>query len=84
MAGRLHEEEPAPRRVVPITETAEAVTISRADFERLLDLAEDALDHAAIDAQEARERELGKEAARADYLSIEAVERMLAEDQGQT
>ena len=55
-------------RIKPLAETAESVTLSRADFERLLDSAEDAIDLAALRAQDEREARLGKEAARADYL----------------
>ena len=38
---------------------------------------EDAIDHAAFDAAEEREARLGKEAARAGYLPVEAVDRIL-------
>jgi DNA-binding XRE family transcriptional regulator len=61
-----------------VAETAETVTLRRADFERLLEAAETAIDRAALDAQDAREAELGKELARADYMTAEEVERLLA------
>ena len=62
----------------PIAETADSVTLRRADFEALLAAAEDAIDHAAIDAQVLREAEHGTEAARANYLPGPLVDRLLA------
>lgn len=62
----------------PIAETADSVTLRRADFEALISAAEDAIDNAAIDAQERREAELGRAAARADYLPGALVDRLLA------
>jgi hypothetical protein len=55
----------------------ETVTLTRAEYEALLEELEDAQDLAAVAAAEAREAALGKEAARSDYLSIELVERLL-------
>jgi hypothetical protein len=60
-----------------LAETEDTVTLSRADFEALVRAREDAIDNAAMDAAEEREARLGKEAARADYLPVEAVARML-------
>lgn len=60
-----------------LAETEDTVTLSRADFEALVRTREDAIDHAAFDAAEEREARLGKEAARAGYLPIEAVDRLL-------
>ena len=60
-----------------LAETEDTVTLSRVDFEALVRAREDAIDNAAIDAAEEREARLGKEAARADYLPVEAVARML-------
>ena len=65
-------------QISPIAETADSVTLRRADFEALLAAAEDAIDHAAIDAQERREAEQGVAAARADYLPGALVDRLLA------
>jgi DNA-binding XRE family transcriptional regulator len=62
----------------PIAETPDSVTLRRADFEALIAAAEDAIDHAAMDAQAQREAELGTEAARADYLPGSLVDRLLA------
>lgn len=64
--------------IQPITETAETVTLSRADFERLVASAEDAIDRAALRQQEAREAAEGVETARADYLPANLVKRLLA------
>ena len=60
-----------------LAETEDTVTLSRADFEALVRAREDAIDNAAVDAAEKREARLGKDAARADYLPVEAVARMM-------
>ena len=52
----------------PIAETGDTVTLRRADFEALLEAVEDAEDIRALHAAEARETEIGKEAARANPL----------------
>ena len=57
---------------------SDTVTLTRAEYEALLQQIEDAEDLAAVAAAEAREAVLGKEAARADYLPIELVERLIA------
>jgi DNA-binding XRE family transcriptional regulator len=57
---------------------SDIVTLSRAEYEALLGRLEDAEDTAALDAAEQRETALGKHTARADYLSTELVERLLA------
>jgi len=54
------------------------VTLTRAEYEALLQQIEDAEDLAAVAAAEAREALLGKETARADYLPLELVERLSA------
>ncbi|HEV2334305.1 MAG TPA: helix-turn-helix transcriptional regulator [Stellaceae bacterium] len=56
----------------------DTVTLTRADYDALLQQVEDAEDLAAVAAAEAREAIFGKEAARADYLPIELVERLSA------
>ena len=56
----------------------DTVTLTRAEYEALLQEIEDAEDLAVVAAAEAREAVLGKEAARADYLAIELVERLVA------
>jgi ribosome-binding protein aMBF1 (putative translation factor) len=60
-----------------LAETEDTVTLSRADFEALVRAREDVIDHAAFDAAEEREARLGKETARAGYLPIEAVDRIM-------
>ncbi len=62
----------------PIAQTDDTVTLSRVDFERLLEALEDAEDIAALEAAAAREHALGQDAAHADYLSAELVSRLLA------
>lgn len=61
----------------PIAQTNDTVTLSRADYERLLEALEDAEDIAALEAAAAREQTLGEEAAHANYLSAELVSRLL-------
>ncbi len=50
------------------------VTLTRAQYEALLDRLEDAEDRATVAGAEAREKALGKKAARADALSLDLVE----------
>lgn len=64
--------------ITPLAETSETVTLSRADFERLVATVEDTIDLAALRRQEEREALKGKESARVNYLPVELVERMLA------
>ena len=59
-----------------MSEAAETVTLTRAEYEALLARAEEAEDLAAVAAAEAREAALGKETARADHLPIELVRRL--------
>ena len=61
-----------------IAQTSDTVTLLRADFELMLEAIEDADDAMALRIAEAREKEVGKEAARADHLSIELVMRLMA------
>ena len=62
----------------PIAQTEDTVTLNRADYERLLELLEDAEDIAVLEAAAAREEALGEEAAHADYLPAGLVSRLLA------
>ena len=62
----------------PIAQTDDTVTLRRADFEMMLEAVEDAEDIMALRTTEAREKEIGKEAARADYLPSELVMRLMA------
>ena len=56
----------------------DTVTLSRSEYQALLDRIEDAEDNPFLDAVEARERALGKAVARADYLPGGLVVRMIA------
>ena len=57
-----------------MSDTSETVTLSRAEYEALMERLEEAEDLATIVAAEAREATLSKEKARADYLPIELVD----------
>ena len=61
-----------------MNEKSETVTLSRAEYEALIERLEDAEDLATVAAAEAREAALGKEKARADHLPIELVRRLSA------
>lgn len=61
-----------------LAETADTVTMARADYEKLLEIAEDAEDVHALNAAVASEERLGKEAARADNLPVELVTRLIS------
>jgi DNA-binding XRE family transcriptional regulator len=58
--------------------TDETVTLSRAEYESLLDRVEEAEDILALDRLEARLARGGAEEALADYLPIELVKRLSA------
>ena len=60
-----------------MSEKTDTVTLTRAEYEALIERIEDAEDNAFLDSVEARERAIGKEAARADYLSAELVRRLI-------
>jgi DNA-binding XRE family transcriptional regulator len=55
----------------------ETVTLTRAEYEALIERIEDAEDNAFLDSVEARERAIGTERARADYLPAELVRRLI-------
>jgi hypothetical protein len=61
-----------------VTGTTETVTLTRAEYEALIERIEDAEDLAAVAAAEAREAAPGKKKARADYPPIELVRRLSA------
>lgn len=63
-------------RIEVLAETADTVTISRADWERLLDALEDAGDLAAATANRVHEAANGPGAVRAGYLTWEEWERV--------
>jgi DNA-binding Xre family transcriptional regulator len=58
----------------------DTVILSRAEYEALIERIEDAEDNAFLDAVETRERAIGKENARADYLPAELVRRLIGGD----
>ncbi len=64
--------------IVPIQMTEDTVTLRRIDFDAMTTAIEDARDTAFLDQVRAHEDEVGVVAARADYLAIELVERMVA------
>lgn len=57
--------------------TRDTVTITKADFDELVQAAEDAEDLAAVAAHDADEARIGRDAARSNYLTREEVERLL-------
>src|ERR1700730_14399488 len=61
-----------------MSDATETVTLTRAEYEALIERLEEGEDLAAIAAAEAREAALCKEKARADYLPIELVRRLSA------
>lgn len=61
-----------------LSETEDTVTVSRADWDGLLEALEDAEDIAAVAARRTHENEVGKDVARRNSLPIEMVERVLA------
>lgn len=69
--------EPA-TRIEVLAETADTVTISRADWERLLDALEDVGDLAAATANRAREADAGPGLVRTGYLTWDEWERVRA------
>ena len=60
-----------------ISETQDSVTISRADWRRLLAELEDAEDRAAVTARRTQEKLVGKDAARRDYLTADEARQLL-------
>jgi ribosome-binding ATPase YchF (GTP1/OBG family) len=53
------------------------VTLTRAEYGALLERIEDAEDNAFLDTVEVRERAIGKDKVRADYLPAELVRRLM-------
>jgi hypothetical protein len=60
-----------------MSEKTDTVTLTRAEYEALIERLEDAEDNAFLDGVEARERAIGKEEARADYLPAALVRRLI-------
>ncbi|MBM3554511.1 MAG: helix-turn-helix transcriptional regulator [Alphaproteobacteria bacterium] len=61
----------------PLAETTRTVTLARSDFEALREALEDARDKTILAGARAREREMGRKAARADAWPLDLVERRL-------
>ncbi|MBF0128695.1 MAG: helix-turn-helix transcriptional regulator [Alphaproteobacteria bacterium] len=61
----------------PIAETADTVTLSRTDYETLLEALEDAEAAVALDATKAEEDRTGRNVYRANCLPVGLVERMV-------
>jgi len=64
-------------RIMPISRTADTVTLSSADYQALVERLEDAEDRATLQGALRHERKLGKAKARADHLPIALVERLI-------
>jgi DNA-binding XRE family transcriptional regulator len=64
--------------IKPLAETADTVTLARADYEAIVAALEDAQDAATFRAFDARLEADGKEAALADFLPIELADRLFA------
>jgi DNA-binding Xre family transcriptional regulator len=60
-----------------MSEKPDTVTLTRAEYEALIELIEDTDDNAFLDSVEAREQAIGKERARADYLPAGLVRRLI-------
>jgi ribosome-binding protein aMBF1 (putative translation factor) len=62
--------------ITPIAETKKTVTLSRTDFQALLEAAEDRADLATVRAHRAEEDRTGWDVARRDYLTRAETERL--------
>jgi DNA-binding Xre family transcriptional regulator len=60
-----------------MSKETDTVTLTRAEYEALIERIEDAEDNAFLDSVEARELAIGKDNARADYLPAELVRRLM-------
>jgi ribosome-binding protein aMBF1 (putative translation factor) len=60
-----------------MSEKPDIVTLTRAEYEALIEQIEDAEDNAFLDRVEARERAIGKKRARSGYLPAELVHRLI-------
>jgi hypothetical protein len=60
-----------------MSKETDLVTLTRAEYDALIERIEDAEDNAFLDTVEARERVIGKEKARADYLPAELIRRLM-------
>lgn len=64
-------------RIKPLAVTAESVTLSRADFETLVEAAEDAADRAALRSHDREVAARGAAAVRSDALPLAEAMRMV-------
>lgn len=60
-----------------MSKETDTVTLTRAEYEALIERIEDAEDNAFLDSVEARELAIGKDNARADYLPADLVRRLM-------
>jgi Helix-turn-helix domain len=60
-----------------MSKKTDTVTLSRAEYEALIERIEDTEDNAFLDRAEAHERATGRERARADHLPAELVRRLI-------
>jgi DNA-binding Xre family transcriptional regulator len=60
-----------------MSKETDTVTLTRAEYEALIERIEDAEDNVFLDSVEARELAIGKHNARADYLPAELVRRLM-------
>ena len=60
-----------------MSKETDTVTLTRAEYEALIERIEDAEDNAFLDSVEARELAIGKDNAWADYLPAELVRRLI-------
>ena len=63
-------------KIKPVAETADTVTLRRADLEALIEAIEDAEDRAALAALDRQEAALGRERAWGRYLTAAEVQRL--------
>jgi DNA-binding Xre family transcriptional regulator len=63
-----------------MSKETDTVTLTRAEYEALIERIEDAEDNAFLDSVEARELAIGKDNARADYLPADLVRRLMDGD----
>ena len=66
--------------IKPLAETPETVTLTRGDFDALLQAAEDAADLMAVEAHRAYEDRVGWATARQNYLTSAEARRLLGGD----
>jgi hypothetical protein len=63
--------------IKPLSQTRDAITLRRSDFDALVRSADNAADLAAVDAHRAYEDRVGWETARRNYLTVDQARRLL-------